>query len=170
MHKAIRLTALLLSVGAAACRVQPSTVVLQGTPGDIASFAGEWKGEYTSRESGRSGSIAFTVTAGTDTAFGDVVMTPTMGEPVIAADARTSAHERHARMPQVLRAEFVRLDGRLLRGELEPYIAPDCECVVRTIFRGVLEGDRVEGEYVTRSDGGLQQEGRWYVTRRRQAP
>ena len=64
----------------------------------------------------------------------------------------------------------MRLDGRLLRGELEPYIAPDCECVVRTIFRGVLEGDRVEGEYVTRSDGGLQQEGRWYVTRRRQAP
>ena len=165
-RSAVSAAAAMLAFVAAGC-FQPSTVALQGTPGDIASLVGEWRGEYASAESRRSGSIMFTIVAGKDTAFGDVMMTPDMGEPVVAADARTGIHRAHASAPDVLRARFVAIDGNVVRGELEPYIAPDCQCVVTTVFRGVLQGDRIEGAYVTRGDGGLQREGRWYVARAR---
>jgi len=159
--------AVALATVLAACRFQPSTVVLAGTPGDIAALVGDWSGEYWSAESGRTGSLLFTIAAGTDTALGDVMMTPTRGEPVFAADARSGEHREHSDAPHMLRAHFVTVDGDIIRGELEPYIAPDCNCVVTTVFRGVLRGDRIEGQYVTRGQGGLEQEGRWFMTRRR---
>jgi len=42
-------------------------------------LTGEWAGDYSSVESGRSGSISFTLRAAGDSAFGDVVMIPSLG-------------------------------------------------------------------------------------------
>ena len=50
----------------------------QGTPvpvaGDTNLLAGEWDGTYSSQETGRAGSIIFHLKAGTDSAYGDVLM------------------------------------------------------------------------------------------------
>jgi hypothetical protein len=151
----------------AACRYTPSTVPMEGSPRDIARLAGTWDGEYSSVASGRTGSITFTIAAGKDTALGDVVMIPEHGQPLHAADAETWKHREHARSSELLRVTLIRVDGGVLRGELEPYIAPDCQCHVTTVFRGGLNGDKIDGQYVTRAAGGLVQEGRWSVTRRK---
>ena len=154
-------------VALAACHFTPTHVPLRGSASDIARLAGHWDGEYSSAASGRSGAIIFEISAGVDTAHGDVLMTPQFGQPLRAADAGTRMHEEHVRSTELLTVRFVRIDGGALRGMLEPYIAPDCQCAVTTIFRGVVTGDRIEGTYTTRGPNDLVQEGRWAATRRK---
>jgi hypothetical protein len=151
----------------AACRSQPSTVALQGAESDISVIAGQWAGEYSGAQSGRSGSILFTVQAGTDTAYGDVMMTPQLNQTLRAVDFGTPAHDRHVSSASLLRITFVRVRGGRVEGSLEPYVAPDCNCVVSTVFRGTLQpgGKEIKGEFETRGEGGLHQTGAWSVKR-----
>ena len=163
----MRARALVLAVlGVVGCRYQPPPVLLHGTPPEIAALAGDWSGEYSGAQSGRAGSISFRITAGRDTAFGDVAMIGNAGQrPVAADDARN--HLAHARSADVLHVTFVRVAEGRVSGALEPYTAPDCQCVVSTTFSGTLRGDVVDGTFVTRGASGLEQSGRWRVTRRR---
>lgn len=163
----IRLAAVaVFGLVATSCRYQPTPVVLQGSAADIAALHGEWVGEYSSVESGRSGSVVFNVVAGRDTAYGDVVMTTSSGQLIVAADATSTEHARHSTSPTILRIRFVRVFGGMVEGEMEAYIAPDCQCEVRTTFQGNAKGNMIEGDYVTRSETGMRQQGRWTVWRR----
>lgn len=152
-------------VGAAGCRYQPTPVPLLGKPADIAALVGSWSGGYLSVQSGRSGTVSFTVVAGKDTAFGDVVMIPTHGQPFIAAD-EPRYHAIHSSAPDVLKVTFVRVIGGMIEGTLEPYLAPDCHCTVTTVFQGVLKGNTINGQYVTSGGYGLRQQGEWSVQRK----
>jgi hypothetical protein len=151
---------------ATACRYRPEPIPIQGDRTEIARLAGTWIGEYTGTSSGRSGNITFTLKAGTDSAFGDVLMVPagTMN-PILPADNPTD-HRVHARSPQVLQVSFVSIAGGRVSGTLEPYVAPDCSCTVRTTFTGVIATDVIDGTFVTRGPSGLEQTGRWRVMRR----
>ena len=62
-------------VVAAGCTPLPK-VALQAAPADLEILAGEWAGEYESAALGRRGSIEFKLKAGTDDAYGDVLMVP----------------------------------------------------------------------------------------------
>ena len=148
-----------------ACRYQPTPVPLIATATDITALAGDWSGEYSSIESGRSGTINFTIRAGKDTAYGDVLMTPRRGGALRAADANTVEHSRHENLPELLRVTFVRVSGGMIEGTLEPYTAPDCQCVVTTVFQGNMKGNTIEGQYVTHGGMGLRQQGVWSVQR-----
>jgi hypothetical protein len=159
------LAAIALAASIGACRYQPTPVPLLASTADIAALSGTWNGEYSSLQSGRSGSISFTIKAGKDTAYGDVVMTPTSGQPLRAADADSRGHVEHSQFADVLRVTFVRVIGGMIEGSLEPYVAPDCKCVVTTVFQGVLKGDSIDGTYVTHGAMGLRQEGNWSVQR-----
>lgn len=151
--------------GVTACWYRPDPIPVQGERAELARLAGTWVGDYSGTASGRSGSITFTLKAGTDSAFGDVLMVPAGGANPIAAADNPAEHRLHARSPQVLRVSFVVVaDGRV-SGTLEPYKAPDCDCVVRTTFTGSINGDVVEGNFVTRAPGGVEQGGRWRVIR-----
>ncbi len=147
----------------AACRYQPSPVQLEGTASDIAALAGSWEGSYEGLESGRSGSISFQVQAGKDSAFGDVLMQPRTGGRLVAADADSRTHAMHVANPSLLHVTFVRIAGGQVEGALEPYLAPDCQCTVSTVFRGALKSNRIEGEFTTAGPMGLRQSGRWTV-------
>ena len=83
------------------------------------------------------------------------------------ADVATQLHQMHSQSAELLRVTLVRVEGGTIRGELEPYVAPDCHCTVTTVFRGALNGDRVDGQYTTRGPNGLLQEGRWRLERRK---
>ena len=157
----VAIAAVLLS----ACRYHPTPVQLQGDQSDISALAGNWEGEYSSDQTGRSGSIMFTITAGSDTAFGDVLMIPRMGQPLTSADMNSPAHATHASSPELLRITFVRVAGGSVQGALEPYVAPDCKCEVVTVFRGRRNGDVIEGTYITSGRDIVPQEGRWNVSR-----
>src|SRR5258706_9206535 len=72
-------TSVLTLLGAStlgACGASRSPVPLVGSSNDVSALAGEWSGDYSSAQSGRSGSISFTLRAAADSAFGDVVMIP----------------------------------------------------------------------------------------------
>lgn len=149
------------------CAYNPSPVLLEGSATDIAAMAGVWEGTYTGRQSERAGTIQLTIRPGTDTAFGDVLMESALDRQIIAVDAASGEHVRHARTPQTLMIKMVAIHGGEVEGVLEPYIAPDCDCTVNTVFRGARAGDRITGEFVTRGPFGLYQTGTWQVRRTR---
>lgn len=161
-----RLALLMAAAALAGCHIRPTPVPVQAEPEVLASLAGEWVGTYEGAESGRSGTITFRITEKGDSAFGDVMMVTSGGALPRPVDA-PAEHLRHAGSPQMLSIAFVALSGRRVRGTLEPYIAPDCRCRVNTTFTGTLSGDIVNGTFVTRTADGMEQTGRWRVSRQR---
>lgn len=138
--------------------------------GDLALLAGRWEGEYGSRESGRAGSILFTLETGTDTAHGDVLMVPR--ELELPPQPRTGDPEamdlQRNRPPQALPIAFVRAVDGMVEGRLEPYRDPDCGCLLTTMFTGKLVNPTTfEGTFISiHGSGGLTVRGWWRVTRR----
>lgn len=110
-------------------------VPVGGAASDIAALNGRWEGEYSSPDTGRTGSIVFEFKGATGA--GDVLMMPKK-----SADAAGS-------MPQVLTIRFVSAEGGDLSGQLAPYVDPDCSCEVTTTFKGRREKDIVRGTFTT---------------------
>ena len=157
--------ALLLLAG---CRYRPEPVLLRGDPNDLRALAGKWDGVYSGLESGRAGNITFEITANADSAFGEVLLTiPGDWGPVFPVDLG-AAHLEHARSAQTLNVQFVRIAGGQVRGTLEPYRAPDCSCVVHTVFTGSVVGDRILGSFVTILENGREQHGTWQLKRKKE--
>lgn len=149
-----------------ACHATAPSVQVLAQRADLASLVGDWVGEYSSAESGRSGSIVFNLAAGADSAAGDVVMTPRgSGEPLSANVPPGGGAMRPT--PQPLRIRFVRLESGAVSGTLEPYRDPELGILLSTVFTGTLDGDQIRGTFTT-SGGELSraQHGEWHATRR----
>jgi hypothetical protein len=93
-------------------------------------------------------------------------MVSNTGQRPLAAHGERE-HMAHARSADVLRISFVRVAEGQVTGVLEPYVAPDCQCRVTTSFTGTVKGDTIEGTFATRGPEGLEQTGRWKVSRGR---
>jgi hypothetical protein len=165
MHKSFCAAA---ALALTACLSGPS-VPLRGTPSQFAFLAGEWDGTYSSRATGRSGSIWFKLVEGEDHAHGDVLMT------AAGAAGPYSRHtwdaDRSGRRPYantMLTIRFVRAADGLVDGLLDPYWDPACECLVTTAFRGEVNDGRVVGTFISRFQASVAT-GRWEATRRRTA-
>jgi len=149
----------------AACRTTPPTPVrLQGEPAAIARLVGRWTGEYWNGAGGRGGSLGFSLRSATDSLYGDVTMLDPRGLQLRAADPM-DVHMLHVQSPTQLRIDIVTAQGDSVRGVLEPYISPDCECTVSTTFFGRLSGDRIDGRFETRNAGRIRAEGKWELKR-----
>jgi hypothetical protein len=154
--------AVALAVG---CRTIPQMPVqLQGDPTSIAWLAGSWTGEYWGGAGGRGGSLSFTLRSGTDSLYGDVTMIDPHGQQVRPADPM-DVHALHVRSVQQLHIDVVRVEADSIRGMLEPYVAPDCDCTVTTIFTGRVAGDRISGTFTSRAGGRVRAEGLWEMKR-----
>jgi hypothetical protein len=152
--------AVLLAVG---CTSQSMPVQLQGDPTSIAWLAGSWAGEYWGG-AGRGGSLTFTLRSGSDSLYGDVTMLDPAGQPMRSADPMDE-HRLHVRTPQQLRIDFVAVHADSIRGTLEPYVSPDCDCTVATTFLGQVKGNQITGSFVTRNAGRVRAEGSWEMKR-----
>lgn len=146
----------------------PAEVPVVAAEEDLSVLVGEWSGEYTSVDTGRDGRIRFSLTADGDAAHGDVLMFPTGAEADGNAgyEAQPSSGGLGA---QTLTIRFVRVrpEDETVTGTLEPYLDPDCDCMVTTTFTGRVSRDSIEGTFETR--GGPEYRtttGRWRVDRR----
>lgn len=153
---------------AAGCGYHPEPVPVIGAATDLERLVGTWHGEYAGRESRRLGIINFELTAHGDSAFGHVMLTADGIERQFVAAHDRAEHLRHAPSETLLRIAFVQVRGGRVRGEIEPYLAPDCNCVAVSVFTGALDGDSVSGSFVTRREWGEDQAGTWAVRRVRQ--
>ena len=163
------LIGLVLLAGLAGCAGKSPPVPVQASPADIGLLAGRWEGEYSSNETGRGGSIVFTLTAGRDTAEGDVLMIPAgSNQPIMREGIGQPPAAPPGAIPSVLSIRFVEYRGGQVSGALDPYRAPDCNCIVSTSFIGTVTGDVIKGTFTTR--GGQRDvpiTGEWEVRRHR---
>jgi hypothetical protein len=160
------LSALLVVAG---CAYNPPPIpVIAAAPAAAVWLEGQWLGEYEAVPGERSGTIAFTLRAGRDTAFGDVLMVPRTnpGRSVAGPPGDTRATPP-VRAAQALSVSFVRVKDGSVSGELDPYIDPDIGCLVQTVFVGTLQpGNTLAGTFVTRDESGyIVQRGTWRVSR-----
>ncbi|MGE0439293.1 MAG: hypothetical protein AB7L66_02445 [Gemmatimonadales bacterium] len=145
-----------------ACHVTSSPVPVRGS---VEPLVGEWAGEYVSKETGRTGSIVFTLEAGADTARGDVLMIPQNPEYPPTSVPRTD--DPVVRAPRVLKISFVRCEGAEVTGWLDPYPDPDTGEKTTTTFEGVIRGNKLEGTFVSFLEmSGKRRSGTWSVTRK----
>lgn len=147
------------------CATQKPEIQITSSDFDLNPLVGEWQGTYSSTETRRSGTIAFTLRAGESAASGNVVMLP----HIDASVANQAAVDPSAIVDrQVLTIHFVRKEGNNVVGTLDPYRDPECACQVSTTFQGTFR-DRgtIEGTYTTvpAQPGGGVSTGRWIVTR-----
>lgn len=157
----------LLVLALTACGASRAPVPLVGASTDISALNGDWAGDYSSTESGRSGSISFTLRATVDSAFGDVVMIPTAwGRPLVPWRQENATGANQAPSTTVLTIRFVRVEHGHVSGTLDPYADPQTGARLLTTFTGELSGNTIAGAYTTRLPSGATQTGRWTVQRR----
>jgi hypothetical protein len=140
----------------------PAPVVPVGGT-DVSALVGKWVGDYSSSETGRSGSIVIEFKSGGKVARGDVLMQP-KGYSASAPQGTDPLKS----MPQVLSISFVNVEGGAgtVKGTMDPYTDPACNCQVDTTFVGKITGDTIEGTFSTTPSGqNAPKVGRWKVTR-----
>ena len=128
-----------------ACGGSQKEVAVQGSDMDLARIAGDWQGDYKGNESGRTGPVSFSLSVGSHTAEGQVVMnnaTP-------------------------LKIEFVKVTNDQIKGTIAPYTDPACSCQVETTFTGDLVSDnQISGSFESKiSANNSTQTGTWSVRR-----
>ena len=174
-HK--QLLTLLLPLSFVACGASHPPVPLVGAASDVSTLIGQWAGDYSSAESGRAGSISFTLRAASDTAFGDVIMVPSgSAKPLVpwrpqdqvnpGAQVTQPTGANQDPPSTVLTIRFVRVESGHVSGTLAPYADPQTGARLLTTFTGELKGNSIAGTYTTRLPSGETQTGRWSVERR----
>lgn len=144
---------------------EPGPVQVIGVPEDLVALTGEWAGTYESVVTNRSGNITFHLTENPEGAHGDVLMVPRQ-ELVYNNDPRPP----HSMISSasVLSIEFVRIAGGEISGKIAAYPDPDVpEATLETHFTGRVDGEWIEGTFVTYSDHGVSpRRGTWRVHRK----
>jgi hypothetical protein len=147
----------------AGCRYTPAVIPVVGEPAEITAIAGRWEGTYTADVTRRSGNITFRISPRGDSASGEVQMYLPDSRNVVVPLDRPAEHLLHAQSLQYLTVRFVAVGGGEVRGELEPYTSPECDCMVRTSFLGLVKNNVISGSFVTRTESSREWFGRWRV-------
>ncbi len=144
------------------CKTVETPVPVYGTSEDVSQLLGEWFGEYSSQEANRHGVIYFKLDVNADSAVGQVIMKQGAWDDDYYEDL-TAPHNQPSEM---LTIRFVQVGIDRVMGRLDEYKDPVCGCPLHTIFEGHVEGDRIEGVYVTHGDEfHLTTSGQWWADR-----
>jgi hypothetical protein len=168
-------TGTLLALGmATSCLTPPAgPVPVQGAPEEVRALSGHWSGRYWSKDTGRRGTIRFSLAEQADTGYGEVEITfspsLSLAEAAAKADALnpTPADEPAPTPCTVIDITLVRVESRRIRGTMAPYWDPDCNCRARTVFEGELSGNRVTGTFSSHRESNDRRilTGQWQVDR-----
>jgi hypothetical protein len=165
-------------IAIASCRVEPTPapVPVKGTHEELSTIAGEWNGQYLSKETGRRGVVRFIMAEHADTGYGEVEIT---FSPALSLTREAEApdliksdlgDDESAPKPcTILNIRVVRVDHDRVRGTMEPYWDPDCDCRARTEFEGKVSGNRITGTFTSRRESSDRRliAGQWRVDRER---
>jgi hypothetical protein len=164
-HTSLILQAL-FAVSSLACATRSPSIELTSSDFDLNPLVGEWRGDYSSAATGRTGTIAFTLRAGEGVASGNVVMIP-RADSLLTDEERDALGSTSSGGKSVLKIRFVRKEGGSVNGTLDPYRDPDCNCTVVTTFQGSFRDARtIEGTYTTvPSAPGTVTSGKWRAIR-----
>jgi hypothetical protein len=174
MRKALTITVVVISLAflLASCgSTEPGPIQVFGVPEDLAPLTGEWTGTFDSGATGRSGNITFNLTENPEGAHGDVLMIPKQ-ELIYDRDRHPSQYPTGPHgmtsSASVLSIEFVRITGGEINGKIAPYPDPELpEATLETHFTGRVDGEWIEGTFVTYSDHGVSpRRGTWRVHRK----
>lgn len=149
MRKVMFFIGIFTLLSACAATSQPP-VTVKGGDMDLMRLAGRWYGVYSGTESGRKGTIHFSLYKGTRVAEGEVVMNADKPE-----------------LAKTLKIRFVRIGGNQIQGKIGPYQDPKCKCSVVTEFTGRMAHNKIQGTFITRVQGKpIVQHGSWSVVRK----
>src|SRR3989475_13023443 len=151
----------LLMLALTACGAARAPVPLVGASADIGALTGEWAGDYSSAESGRSGSITFALRSAGDTAFGDVVMVPKGFGRALVPWNQPGPAGGMSQTPNVLTIRFVHVEAGHVSGTLDPYADPQTGERLLTTFNGEVKGNRTPATIPTKLRPALSQTGPW---------
>lgn len=151
------------------CQSIQKPVRIYGESVDLKLLEGEWKGDYSSKDTGRSGTIEFILKAEEAEAYGDVLMIPGGArEPYLPVGYRDKI-KIDPNFPELLTIKFVEVEGGKVMGELAPYWDPEMQRRMYTSFEGVLKGDSITGTFESRIDQSpIYFNGQWKVMRKKQ--
>lgn len=166
MHRATLLIAAGLASLSTACATKTPGIAMTASDFDLNPLVGVWRGSYSNPQTGRTGTVAFTLRAGESSATGNVVMIPRADSLLTAEDREMVNNVAESR--SVLNISFIRKEGGSVNGTLDPYRSPDCDCIVRTNFQGVFtDAATIQGTFtvVPTKPGSSISTGTWKVTR-----
>ncbi len=147
MTRAMMIVAILILMSACG---GSQAIQMKGENEDLVLLAGDWQGEYKGVETGRQGTIKFSLGVGRHTADGYVKMFP---------DGVKGA-------PDALKISFVEVEEGHVSGKIDSYVDPSCNCQVQTIFIGNVDGDNIDGTFETVVIGtDKKQSGNWSAFR-----
>jgi len=149
------------------CASHPPGTEVSSSDFDLNPLVGEWRGSSSNPQTGRTGTIAFTLRAGESAASGNVVLIPRPDSLLTPAEREMVANV-DAPGRSVLKITFIRKEGGNLSGTLDPYRDPECACTVITTFQGSFkDASTIEGTFSTvpSQPGGRVTGGTWRMTR-----
>jgi hypothetical protein len=167
MRRATLLLAAGLAVSTVACASKTPGIELTSSDFDLNPLVGVWRGNYTNPQAFRTGTIGFSLRAGESFASGNVVMIP-KADSLLTAEEREMLNGESPTGRAVIPIRFIRKEGGSLTGTLDPYRAPDCDCMVTTTFQGTFtDSGTIAGTFTTvpSKPGSTITSGTWKVTR-----
>jgi len=150
-----------------ACATKPPGIELTSSDFDLQPLVGVWRGTYSNPQAGRQGTIAFSLRAGESFASGNVVMIP-KADSLLTPEERELVSDVASTSRSVIPIHFIRKQGGNLSGTLDPYRAPDCDCMVNTTFQGsFVDASTIQGTFTTVPSraGSSITSGTWRVSR-----
>jgi hypothetical protein len=151
------------------CQTAQKNVNIYGESVDLKLLEGEWKGDYSSKDTGRSGMIEFVLIAEEEKAFGDVLMIPRGAKEPYHQVGYRDKIKIDPNFPELLSIKFVEIEGGKVMGELAPYWDPEMQRRMYTSFEGILKGDTIEGTFESRFEQSpIYFTGQWKVMRMKQ--
>jgi hypothetical protein len=156
-----------LAASAIACATKTPGIELTASDFDLNPLVGVWRGNYSNPATGRAGTIAFSLRAGESFASGNVVMIP-KADSLLTSEEREMVSDVPSAGRSVLSMKFIRKEGGTLHGTLDPYRAPDCDCLVNTTFEGSFtDANTIQGTFtvVPSKAGSTITSGTWKVMR-----
>ena len=150
------------------CSGSIQSIDVEGKKSDLDLLAGEWEGEYYSKDLGRGGRIEFKLTAGENAATGEVIMIPRESREPHQPMTQTGEPRIVSPSLEILSIRFVQIGKGRVSGKLDPYWDPDNKVTLVTFFDGTIKGDVIEGTFRSRREqSGYFYTGRWKVTRKK---
>ena len=160
-----RIVLTLAAVSALACVSLPRPLAVADRPVDALLLEGDWRGEFTSDDGQRGGSLTLALEVRNDTALGVAVLTPVT---YVAAQTGASAPMR-AEGREALRSsmKFVSVTDGVVAGVMPPYFDADRLTVMQMTFVGRMRSwNVIEGTYVAVGTNlSVQERGTWRVVR-----